>query len=346
MGRLVGVHELDGIEREGRQRLGQVELCLQVHVDTDQAVQIVGFVEPFHHLGLGQRAVDGDGPADVSAIGGAGLVIVGEQPSHGRAAVAGPVQHVHQHRVRHVELRAQQLRLACRQPLEGACVPWRIAPLGRRRPTHLAELGRVVAELLAGLLERHRVLHLVLGCLAPHKALVVEAAPPGPACDLLEVAHRQHPRVAAVVLAELGEHHRANGHVDAHAERVGAADELEQARAGQPLDQQPVLGQHPGVMHADAGLDEALDVAPERRVEPEVDDLGGHLRFLVLGEHVEAGERLRPLGGGLLGEVDDVGGHPAQLQQLFERLVQRGLAIGEGERHRSFGPGHRGHLAA
>ena len=158
----------------------------------------------------------------------------------------------------------------------------------------------------------------MLRCLTPHKTFVVESSTSGPACDLLEVAYRQHPGVAAVVFAELSEHHGADGHIHTDAERVGAADQLEQARPGESLGEQPVLGQHPGVVHADPGLHEPLDVAAEWRVEAEIDDLGRYLRLLLFGEDVQAGKGLRTLGCGLLSEVDEVGGNPPQLQEFFE----------------------------
>ena len=56
----------------------------------------------------------------------------------------------------------------------------------------------------------------------------------------------------AVELAQLREQHRADRDVDADAQRVGAADHLEQALLRELLDQQPVLRQQPGVVQADA----------------------------------------------------------------------------------------------
>ena len=69
----------------------------------------------------------------------------------------------------------------------------------------------------------------------------------------------------AVVLRQAGEEHGADRHVDADAEGVGAADDLEQAGLGQLFDQPPVLGQHPGVVHADAVPDQPRQRLAERR---------------------------------------------------------------------------------
>ena len=74
-------------------------------------------------------------------------------------------------------------------------------------------------------------------------------------------------RLLAVVLAELGEEHGADRDVDAHAERVGAADHLEQALLRQLLDEQPVLGQQAGVVQPDAVAQEALQLLAVGRVE-------------------------------------------------------------------------------
>src|SRR6185295_7159616 len=85
-----------------------------------------------------------------------------------------------------------------------------------------------------------------------HATLRVEALSPGAAGDLLEVAHLEHRDLLAVELGELGEQYGADRDVDADAERVGAADELEEALLSQLLDEQTVLGQEPRVVDADA----------------------------------------------------------------------------------------------
>ena len=70
-------------------------------------------------------------------------------------------------------------------------------------------------------------------------------------------------------LRQLREQHGADGHVDADAERVGAADDLEVAVLREPLDQQPVLRQHAGVVHADAVAHEPRQRLAEAGREPE-----------------------------------------------------------------------------
>ena len=124
---------------------------------------------------------------------------------------------------------------------------------------------------------------------------------PGPARDLLELSHGQHPDLAAVVLAELGEQHRADRDVDADPEGVGPADQLQQPLLGELLDEQPVLGEQAGVVDTDAGFDEPAKVLSDRGVEAEAADRFAHRFLLLAGENVEAGEALGPGGGVLAG---------------------------------------------
>ena len=68
---------------------------------------------------------------------------------------------------------------------------------------------------------------------------------------------------------------RADRDVDADAERVGAADDLQQPGLGQRLDEPAVARQHAGVMHADADAYELRQRLAERRGEPEVAEVLG-----------------------------------------------------------------------
>src|SRR5690606_16069858 len=90
--------------------------------------------------------------------------------------------------------------------------------------------------------------------------------------DLVELPGGEQPRGRPVVLAQLREQDRADGHVDADAQRVRAADDLEVALLGEPLHQPAVLREHPGVVDADAVADEAGQRAPEAGPEPEAPD--------------------------------------------------------------------------
>jgi hypothetical protein len=69
----------------------------------------------------------------------------------------------------------------------------------------------------------------VLGRLHDDVARGVEARAPGAAGDLVELARLEQPVARAVELGQAGEDDGADRDVDADAERVGAADDLEQA---------------------------------------------------------------------------------------------------------------------
>ena len=85
----LAVEQVEGGEGERGQRLVEGEVGLQVDGDPHEAAPVVGLVEPLDDPGREQRPVDGDGPADVAALRGPRLVVVGEQPLHGAAPVAG-----------------------------------------------------------------------------------------------------------------------------------------------------------------------------------------------------------------------------------------------------------------
>ena len=171
-----------------------------------------------------------------------------------------------------VKLRGERLGLGGDEPLEGGLAPGD-RPLGRLLLDDPPARQRVVAAGLGeGLGVGPLVVDDVLGRLHDDAARGVEARPPGPAGDLVELAGLEQPGLLAVVLGQRGEHDRADRHVDADAERVGAADDLEQAGLGERLDQPPVLGQHAGVVHADAVPHQARQRLAEAGGEPEVPD--------------------------------------------------------------------------
>ena len=68
----------------------------------------------------------------------------------------------------------------------------------------------------------------------------------------MELARVQVAHAAPVELGERRQQHGVYGHVDAHAQRVRAADDGKQTLLGQPLYQQAVARQHAGVVHAHA----------------------------------------------------------------------------------------------
>ena len=113
-------------------------------------------------------------------------------------------------------------------------------------------------------------------------------------------------RADPVVLAQRGEHHGADRHVDADAEGVGAADHLEQPGLGKGLDQAPVARQHAGVVDADAVAHQPRQRLAEPGREPEAADQLGDGVLLLAGADVDAHQRLGALERRGLGEVHDV----------------------------------------
>ena len=227
------------------------------------------------------------------------FVAVADQLLHRAAAVAFAAQHVQQHPVRDLEAGGQPLRLGGDQAGEGVLVPVDEVLL-RRLALHdlLAVPRRLLLEL--------EVLDDVLGRLGHHPAAVVEALAPGAPADLVEIARAQDAGLLAVELAEPREQHGADRHVDADAERVGAADDLEQALLRQLLDQHAVLRQQAGVVEADAVLEPLPDVRAVGAGELEAFERAADGVLLLARADVDAGEILRALGGLELREVDDI----------------------------------------
>ena len=334
------------LHREQRQGLVEPELVLEVEPDPHRAAQLVGLVQHLDDPGVGQRPEHAHRPADVVALAGPGLVVVDQQPLHGRAAVAGPVQDVEHHGVGHPEARLQGLGRSGGQADQGVAVVVGVTPLGRLLADRLAALAAPAGRGYGRRLDLGPlVLDDVLGGLHPHAPGLVEAPAAGPPRDLLEVPHRQHPSAAAVVLEELGEQHGADRHVHPHPQGVGAAYQSKLTLLGQLLHQQPVLGEQAGVVDADARGHEAPQVLADGSVEAEPAHRLAHRCLLGRAQHVEAGEALSPGRGLLLGEVDDVDRRLAPLQQLLHRHVQRGLAVLEVQGHRPLRRGHQGGVA-
>ena len=178
--------------------------------------------------------------------------------------------------------------------------------------------------------------------LGHHEALVVEPLAPGAPGDLVEVAGGEDRRLLAVELAEAREEHGADRHVDADAEGVGAADDLEQAALGELLDEHAVLRQQAGVVDADPLLEPLADVGAVGAREAEARDRLAHRVLLLAGAEVQAREVLGAVRGVLLGEVDDVDRRLAFRDELLQGLGQRDLGIGVLEGHRPLDGLHGG----
>src|SRR5262245_18512629 len=124
----------------------------------------------------------------------------------------------------------------------------------------------------------------------------VEALAAGASGDLVEVARAQDGRLLSVELAELAEEHRADGHVDAYAQGVGAAEEFEQSLLGELLDEHTILRQQTGMMQTDAVSQPLADFWSVRTAESEALQRAREGGLLVAGADIDAGEVLRALG--------------------------------------------------
>ena len=148
------------------------------------------------------------------------------------SGIAALLDHANHHGVCDAKARLERLGLRLDQALKGLLVPGDKA-LGGLFLFNLAELLGVVARLGHEL----SVLDLVLRGLGDDHALGIEARTAGATSDLMELTGAQATHLVAVELGERGEHHGVDGHVDADAERVGAADDGQQALLRQALNQ-------------------------------------------------------------------------------------------------------------
>ena len=179
------------------------------------------------------------------------------------------------------------------------------------------------------------VLDLVLGRLGDDHALGIEARTPRAPRDLVELARAQTAHFVAVELRERGEHNGVDGHVDAHAERVGSADDGENALLGELFHQQAITGQHSCVMHADAAAEQAFQRLAERRGESRA--LHGllHRLALLLRRHAIARQRRRARERHVLRKVDDVERTLPFSQRELDGALKRRERVLVGKRHRA-----------
>ena len=156
----------------------------------------------------------------------------------------------------------------------------------------------------------------------------------------MEVTDREQARLGPIEFAQLRERDRADGDVDAHAKRVRAADDFEQAGLRQLLDHEAIFREHPCVVDAHAVMDPALQVLAERRVKAEAAKLAFDVLLLLLREDVRAHKVLRTLGRRTLSEVHQVDGGAVTLHEFADSVEQRRLAILELQGHGPLGRAH------
>ena len=153
----------------------------------------------------------------------------------------------------------------------------------------------------------------------------------------MELAGAQTTHLVAIELGERGEHHGVDGYVDADAERIGAADDGQQALLRQALDQQTIARQHASMVHADAAAEQALENLAKSRGEARA--FGGFLNSLalLLAGNAKVGEGLRRRKGGILAKVHDVEWGLAATHRELDRALERGRHVVVAQRYGAWG---------
>src|ERR1044071_5543168 len=143
----------------------------------------------------------------------------------------------------------------------------------------------------------------MFGSLDRHPAAFVEAFAPRTSGDLMEIASAENSRLLAIILAEPGKQHRADGDIDTHAKSVGAADNLEQALLRQLLHQDPIFGQEAGVVNANPMLQPFTNLRSVGAGEFKSLHSVAQSGFFFTSANINAGETLRALRRFQLGEM-------------------------------------------
>ena len=158
----------------------------------------------------------------------------------------------------------------------------------------------------AGFCFEFQVLDDMLWRLCDHVADIVKTFTACAACNLVKVASGQNGGLVTAVLAELREKHCADRNVYAHAERVCAANDLEQTLLGELFAKNAVLWQKPRVVKPNALLEPTLDIRTIRACKTDFLNRFVDLDFFFLGAEVKTHEVLRIACRSGLREVDDV----------------------------------------
>ena len=220
---------------------------------------------------------------------------------HARPSIASLHDLRQHHCVRHLHARAQRLGLRGDKPLECLLVP-ADEPVGRFCRLDFPGALGVAARLGQGPV----TLYVVDGGLDDDRALLVKAASPRTPCDLMELPSVEAPLTRPVEFGQRRHHHRTDGHVDADAKRVRAADDGKQARLGKTFHRPAVPRQHAGMMHANPHEDQAFQRLAKSGGKPDSPNRLLYRLALLLGRDPEARQRLRAFMGCILREMDDV----------------------------------------
>ena len=190
-----------------------------------------------HDPSVDERGEDLGGTALQLGLFLGGLKRRVDERQHTLPCVAALLDLREHHGVRDAQTGLEGLGLALDQTGEGVFVPGDKA-LRRALFLELLHLLGVTHGLELGLM----VLDLELRRLGDDHALGVKARAARAPGDLVELARAQTALLVAVEFRKTGEQDGVDGHVDAHAECVGAADHRKKALLGELLDEQAVAG--------------------------------------------------------------------------------------------------------
>ena len=237
----------------------------------------------------------------------------------------------------------QWLRCCLYQLLEGLLGPAhealrRLLTLGGQR---LVNALGVVTELRLSLGKQARVLNIVLGCLNHHGTGGIKTGAASASSNLVELAGAQTAATGAVELGQRRNQHGTDGHVNAHAQGIGTANDLEQTLLSQLLDEAAVLGQHTGVVNTDTGANQLIQRLTEARTETELSNQLRDAFLIFLRGDSHRQQRIRLLQRRLLREVHNVDRSLLGLHELLHRLLNRGGGVVEVQRNGALGMSHQ-----
>ena len=296
VGVVVFVEQLECGEDERRQRLVERELRAEVLGGDELAAA------DLDESGVDEGASDADrGQFEVESAF-PGLMRLVDEVADGRDIGAGAGDEVEDRRMVDLHPGPQGLGLAFDEFGEGLFGPADEAHRGGFLLDLLLFLLVIVRSLGFGL----EVVDDVFGGLGDHVAAGVESGAAGTPGELLEFADAESAHLPSVELRQSGQEHGADGHVDAHAEGVGARDDEQQAFERELFDETPILRQHSGVVDADAVQQQFAQAGPEPLAEGEALDGCGDRGFLLLGGEVDREQIGREVDCSVLGVGDDV----------------------------------------
>ena len=240
------IEQLERRKQEGRKWLVEGEIVRQV----DRGEVLDGTViagDLFHHACVdegGEHLVGAGAELELLGIGLHGIV---NKLVHACPSVAALLNLGKHHGVGDAHARCERGRHRLDELVEVLLVPAYKA-LGRLLRLDAAGLLGVATSFGKGL----RALDVVLGSLGDDQAFCVESRTSGATGDLMELTRAEPAHMRAVELGKGGEQHGVDGHVDANAERVGAADDGKETLLGELFHKQAIAGEHAGMVHAHA----------------------------------------------------------------------------------------------